>query len=324
LIGVGNPATASRSLGTTGLRITAVALGCAALGDMPAEFGDRVTRDRALATIRAALDGGLRLIDTAAIYGEGRSEERLGAVLRARGGVPPGVTVSTKADRDPRSGDFSGAQMRRSVEASLERLGLEAIPLLFLHDPEHTTFAAAMMPGGPVEALVRLRDEGRIHHLGVAGGAIPLLLRFVETGLFEAVITHNRFTLLNRSAEPLLELASARGVAVINAAPYATGLLAKGSATGRYAYRIAPPSVVARAREAEDRCRRYGVPLAAAALALSLREPRIAATIVGMTRPSRVEETLALAATPVPDALLGELAPLATLDDPEAGRWAAK
>lgn len=312
-----------RRFGPTTLEVTPLCVGCAELGNMPETFDYSVSEEQALATIRAALRSPIRFIDTAASYGDGESERRIGIVLRELGGVPPGYVLATKADRDLTTGDFSGEQMKRSVERSLRLLGLDRLRLLYLHDPEHISFARIMAPGGPLAVLQRFKDEGVIQHLGVAGGPIDLMIQYVETGAFEAVITHNRYTLLNRTADPLLEIASARGLAVVNAAPYGSGLLAKGpDAYPRYAYRQASALIVERARQMADLCARAGVSLAAAALQFSLRDPRLTTTIVGMSRPERLEQTLALARHPLPESLWAELETLAPgADDPEAGRW---
>jgi D-threo-aldose 1-dehydrogenase len=213
--------------------------------------------------------------------------------------------------------------MRRSIERSRQLLGLERLELVFLHDPEHTTFEAAMAPDGPVAVLQELRQQGVIAHLGLAGGPPDLMLRFVETGVFEAVITHNRYTLLNRSAEPLIEAASRAGLGIINAAPYGSGMLAKGPrAYPRYAYTGAPPELVERAEALAAICERFDVPLAAAALQFSMRDPRIISTMVGITRPERIAQTLELAAVHVPDALWDAVTALSDRDfDPEAVRW---
>jgi D-threo-aldose 1-dehydrogenase len=220
------------------------------------------------------------------------------------GGLPAGVVLATKADRDLRTGDFSGDQVRRSVERSLSLLGLDRLQLVYLHDPENTTFEAAMATGGPVQVLLGLKAEGVITHVGVAGGPIDLMMRYVETGAFEAVITHNRYTLLDRTAGPLLDLAAQRGLGVANAAPYGSGILAKGpDAYPRYAYREADPEEIEHVRQIEALCQGYDVPLAAAALQFSLRDPRITTTIVGISRPERVAQTIALAQHPIPDEL---------------------
>jgi D-threo-aldose 1-dehydrogenase len=275
---------------------------------MPEAFAYSVSEERALATIRAAFAGPFNFLDTAASYADGESERRIGKVIRELGGIPSGFVVATKADRDLRTLDFSGAQMRRSVERSLRLLGLDRLDVCYLHDPEHEDFADITRPGGALDALQRLTADGVIQHLGLAGGPIDLMLRYADIGCFEAVITHNRYTLLNREAEPLLDFAARRGVAVLNAAPYGSGILAKGPrAYPRYMYREAPPAVVERAGRMEAACGRYGVPLAAAALQFSLRDSRITSTIVGMTYPERLEQTLSLARTPVPDDLWLEL-----------------
>lgn len=313
-----------RILGRTGLEVSVICAGCAPLGDMPEAFGYRVPEDRALATIRAIFQSPITFLDTAAAYGDRESERRIGLVLRELGGLPPGFVLATKADRDLATGRFDADQVRRSVERSLRLLGLERLQLVYFHDPEHAglSVSEALAPGGPVEALLRLRDQGLIEHVGVAAGPIDMLVAYVETGLFEVVITHNRYTVLNRTAEPLIRRANELGVAVVNAAPYGSGLLAKGpSAFPRYAYREAHPEEIERARQIEVLAQRYGVPLAAVALQFSLRDPRIAATIVGMSRPERVVETVHLATLPIPAALWDELATIPPLDyDPQTGR----
>src|SRR6266700_4055205 len=157
---------APRPLGSTGLQVTPICIGTAPLGNMPETFAYSVGEERALATIRAFFTGqgnsgtsSFNFLDTAASYGDGESERRIGLVLRELGGVPPGFVLATKADRDLQTGVFTGAQMQRSVERSLRLLGLEQLQLVYLHDPEHISFAEAMQPGGPAEALqFSLRD----------------------------------------------------------------------------------------------------------------------------------------------------------------------
>ena len=293
-----------RTLGATGLSVSPLCVGCAPLGDMPETFEYGVDEERASRTLEAVFESPINFLDTAASYGDGESERRIGEVLKGMGGLPEGVVLATKADRDLQTGEFSGEQMRRSVERSLRLLGLDRLQLVYLHDPEHGSFERLMAPGGAVEVLRDLKDEGVIEHLGVAGGPIDMEIRYVETGLFEAVITHNRYTLLDRSAEPLLDVAAERGVALLNAAPYGSGILAKGpDVYARYEYQEAPQEMIERARAMQKVCREFGVPLAAAALQFSMRDPRVASTIVGMTRPERVGQTLELAAISVPGEL---------------------
>ncbi len=301
-----------RPLGSTGLSVSPVCVGCAPLGNMPATFEYSVSEQRAYETLRAVFHSPLNFLDTAASYGDGESERRIGETLKQFGGLPEGCVLATKADRDLDSGDFSGEQMKRSVERSLRLLGLDRLQLVYLHDPEHETYEHMMAPGGPVEVLLDLKDEGIIEHVGVAGGPVDLMIRFVETDLFGAVITHNRYTLVNRTAEPLLDVAAQRGVAALNAAPYGSGILAKGpDAYARYEYKEAPHEMVERVRAMEKECWELGVPLAAAALQFSLRDPRVVSTVVGLSRPERVGQTIDLATHPVPDELWERLDALA-------------
>ncbi len=312
-----------RQLGRTELLVSPICIGGAPLGDMSDAFGYSVPTDRALATLRAAFASPINFTDTAAIYGDGESERRFGLVLRELGGLPAGAVLATKADRDPKTNDFSGEQIRRSVTESLERLGLSHIQLMYIHDPEHSTFEEIMGPGGAFEVLRAFQDEGVIGHLGISGGPIDMLIRYVETDGFVAVETHNRYTLLNRSAAPLLDVCAARGVAVVNAAPYASGILAKGpDSSARYAYQEVPDLVLERVRRLAAICAEHGVPLAAAALQFSMRDPRVASTVIGITRPERIAQTIELASHPIPDAIWPLLDAVGfDADDPEANRF---
>jgi len=288
---------------------------------MPDTFGYAVSEEGARATIRATFKSEINFLDTAASYGDGESERRIGLVLRELGGVPDGVVLATKADRSLDTGDFSGDQMKRSVDRSLRLLGIDRLQLCYLHDPEHVSFEEITRPGGALDVLQRLTAEGVIEHLGMAGGPIDLMMRYVDLGCFDAVITHNRYTLLNREAEPLLAQASRLGIAAVNAAPYGSGMLAKGPGVyPRYMYRDAPAEMVERARTIEATCARHGVRLAAAALQFSLRDPRVTSTIVGMTRPERLAQTIELAHVPIPDELWEELGVTESVPSPSDAR----
>lgn len=298
-----------RPLGRTGLQVTALCLGCAPLASMPAVFGP-VSEPQALDLLRAFFQSPIRFFDTAADYGDGESERRIGLAIGERGGVPAGFVLATKIDRDPATGDFSGDQARRSLERSLRLLGVDHLPIVHLHDPEYavTSFEAITGPGGAVEVLRDYKRQGVIGAVGIAAGPIPMMIRYVETGAFDLVLTHNRYTLVDRSAEPLIALAAERGLAVLNAAPYGGGMLAKGpDAWPSYMYRAADPALVARVRAIDRLCAARGIPLAAAALQFSLRDPRIASTVVGMSRPERLAQTVALARHPVPDDLWAQI-----------------
>ena len=228
-------------LGRTDLMVTSIGFGTSGLGDMPDTYGYGVDADRAKATVVAIFGGSANLIDTSRLYGMGRSEERIGAVIRERGGLPPGFVVSTKLDRDPETNRFDAAQARRSIEQSLKALGLERVDLLHLHDPEHArSFKEATARDGALGELFRIKEEGLAKAVGLAAGIVTQMMPLLNDWDFDALITHNRFTLANRNADAMLNLARARGIAVINAAPYASGVLAKGSdAYPRYVYQEA-------------------------------------------------------------------------------------
>jgi D-threo-aldose 1-dehydrogenase len=301
-------------LGRTGLLVTPICFGTSALGSFPSQYGYEVGADRAVATMRRIFNGPVNFVDTSNEYGNGGdSERRIGKALAEIGGLPAGFVIGTKVDPIPGSTDFSGARVRASVKESLERLGLDRLQLVFFHDPEKKTFEQGMAPGGPVEALVALRDEGVIEHIGVAGGPIDLMLRYLATGVFEAIISHNRYTLIDQSAEPLIVDAVARGIAFINAAPYGGGMLARGpDAVPRYCYAPASKETIERARQMQRVCASSNVPLAAAALQFSTSDKRVGSTIVGVSDPARIHETLELANWPISDAVWTKLRELAS------------
>ena len=307
-----SPITSRRELGGTGLSVTPICFGTSPLASMARLYGYEVDEERAVATIRAALASPVNFLDTSNDYGQdGAAERRIGAAIRQAGGLPRHVVLATKVDPDPRTGDFGGDRVRASLEESMERLGVDRVALLHLHDPERITFEEGVAPGGPVKALVDLRERGLVEHLGVAGGPVGLLQQYLDTGEFEVVLSHNRYTLLDRSAEPLFRNAADRGLGVLNAAPYGGGMLSKGPAVQqKYAYSAPDHRVTAAAEAMGAACRRHGVPLAAAALQFSMRSEVIVSTVVGVSAPERIDQTLELAGVAIPDELWAELEPL--------------
>lgn len=175
--------------------------------------------------------------------------------------------------------------MHRSVERSLRLPGVDRLQICSLYDHEHIGFTAAMAPGDPVEVLRQLQETGVIQHLGVAGSPIKM-------------------TMQHQEAVPFWEICQPHGVAALIAAPYGSGILAKvPGAYSRYMYNPAPESYVRHAFALEALCQTYGVPLAAVALQFSLRNPRITSTILGISKPERLQETLRLAQQPIPETL---------------------
>jgi D-threo-aldose 1-dehydrogenase len=311
------------ALGKTKLKVARLSFGTSGLGDMPDTYGYGVDAERAKATVRAIFDSPVDFLDTARVYGFGRSEERIGAVIRERGGLPPGFVLSTKLDRDPESNRFDGTRVRRSLEESLKALGLDRIHLLHLHDPEYAASLAEVTgPKGALSELFKMKEEGLADAVGLAAGRLDIMMPILRDFDFDALITHNRFTLTNRNAEPMIDFAVSKGIAVLNAAPYAGGVLAKGSGSyRRYVYQEASDAMLGPVRRIEAICARHEIPPGAAALQFSMRDPRIASTICGVTRPERVAETLAWARWPIPQAAWDELLALPfAMDDPEATR----
>ncbi|KJQ53431.1 aldo/keto reductase [Microbacterium sp. SA39] len=275
--------------------------------------------DAALETALSLLRSGL-LIDTSHNYSGGASERTLGvalATLAPNERSSAAARILTKVDRDPETGRFDADRVLRSAEESLGRLGVDAVPLLHLHDPYVVTVRDALAPGGAVSGLVRLREEGVAASIGIAAGPAPLVQRYVDSGLFDAVLCHNRYTLVDRSAAPLFEDARRRGMRVFNAAPFGGDLLARGPRPGaRYHYRSASDELRGWTAGAEAVCLRHGVSLPAVALTISLHADVVDATVVGVSSPARLEALLGLADTTIPEAVWAELDALGPAPSP--------
>jgi D-threo-aldose 1-dehydrogenase len=315
-----------RRFGSTDLEVPPIAVGFAQIGDMREAFGYSVSEADAIETVKETLASPFNYIDTAALYGDGESERRIGIALKELGGLPDGAVLQTKAGRNPENDDFRPETVKRRFERSLSLLGVDRVDILYLHDAEWTTFEDAMAPGGAVSLLQGFKEQGMVDYLGVASGPNDVELQYIETGIFDAVITHNRYTLLTQIAEPVIAAAHGRGMAVLNAAPYGSGMLAKGpDQYPRYAYQMASPAMVERTNELAAIAERYGVSLPAIALQFSMRDPRITTTIVGMSQPERLRQTVELASVQIPAALWEEVAALPPLpeasEDPEANRF---
>ena len=296
-------------LGRTELSVTPICMGTSALGNFPSQYGYEVTTEQAVDTLLSVFESPINFVDTSNNYFE--AERRIGQALKEVGGLPEGFVIATKVDPEHGSTNFSGARVRASVEESRQRLGLERLQLVHLHDPEQLTFEEATARGGPVEALLQLQAEGVIDNIGVAGGPVELMMRYLALDQFQVIISHNRYTLVDSSAGPLAEEAARRGVAFINGAPYGGGMLVKGpEQQPNYCYQPASRDTLTRVAAMANACQAHHVPLAAAALQFSLRNENIASTMVGMSTPDRIAQTLELAGWPIPDALWDELAPL--------------
>lgn len=272
-------------------------LGTSSLGSDP---------DTAADTARAMLRSGM-LVDTSNMYAGGASERALGEALAALGADERDAAASrivSKADGDRETGVFDAARVRRSFDETRERLGVDRLSLLHLHDPYTVTSDEALAPGGAVEALVQLREEGAVDAIGIAAAPVPLMRRYVDSGLFDAVLCHNRFTLVDDSARSLFEAARERGMTVFNAAPFGGDLLVKGPRDGaRYEYRPIGDTLATWTASLFRVCAEHAVPTAAVALRFSTRSPLVDRTVVGVSSARRIEELLALHAVEIPDAL---------------------
>jgi D-threo-aldose 1-dehydrogenase len=252
--------------------------------------------------VRRALESGFTFLDTSNEYGDGESERRIGAVLREAGPRAHDVVIASKAD--PRRGlrVFDGDRVRESFGESIHRLGVDRLAVFYLHDPERFDFAEMTKPGGAVDAMRDLKAEGLVNFIGVAGGEVPEMHRYLDSGILDVILNHNRFTLLDRSADPLITDCVAAGVAFVNAAPYASGMLAKPlAAQPPYRYRAPDPAVTV--TWLHEVCGRFGVPLAALALQFSTRDLRIGSTVVGVSAPERIDELARNAALEIPQEL---------------------
>ena len=311
------------SVAKTTLDIPAICFGTSALGDMPDTYGYAVDEARARATLNAIFDNEIGFIDTSRNYGSGRSEARIGATIRERGGLPKDFIISSKLDRNMENNLFDGDRAKASLDESLKALGVSSIPLLHLHDPEYaSSLSDVTKKGGALDVLFRMKEQGLAQAVGLAAGRIDVMMRLLRDYPFDAIVSHNRFTLLNRNGTEMFEFAKSRGIAVINVAPYASGILAKGAAVQPlFAYQTADDTVVSRAKAIEAQCAKHGVPTGAAALQFSMRSPLIASTICGVSTPERVQQTIDWANYTIPDALWKDLAALPfDMDDPEARR----
>lgn len=275
------------------MHVTSVTLGAAFLGDNP---GPDALAD---ALIASKYD-----VDTSNMYTLGASERHLGGAIARAGGLPHGKRVFSKADRDLDSGVFDGDRVRRSLDESLTRLGVDRLPLYQLHDPYTIDFADAMAPGGAVPALVALRDEGLIGAIGIAAGQTALVHEYVLTGVFDVVLSHNRFTLVDQAARATFVSARELGMTVFNAAPFGGGILADATGAKKtYGYKqdfsLEFAGHLARLRTL---ALEWEVNLAAAALQFSLRSELVDTTVVGIPSLERLAALDGLIAAPVPDA----------------------
>jgi D-threo-aldose 1-dehydrogenase len=299
-------------VGRTGVRVTRLGLGGVALsGAPPSTDPERVTReDEAVALVRRSLALGVTYLDTAPMYGVGRSEHRYGQALRDR--PRDSFVLSTKVGRvlHPAAPgwafDFSAAGVRASFESSLERLGLEQVDILFVHDPDDH-YQQALSDAFPM--LVELRAAGRVRAIGAGMNQWQMELEFARQGVCDCFLLAGRYTLLDQSAlGEFLPYCVEHSIGVIAGGPYNSGILAVGPRDGAtFNYRPASAEMMDKARRVAAVCERRGVPLRAAALQFILAHPAIVSVIPGARSIAEVEENVALVEHPIPVELWDEL-----------------
>jgi len=282
-----------------------------------------VSDEAAAGTLAAAWAAGIRAFDTAPHYGVGVSERRIGAFLA---GYPRDeFTVCTKVGRllVPATGgvegeggfydippltrvrDYSRDGARRSLEESLERLGLDRVDMVLIHDPDDFMEQAA---GEAYPALAELRDQGVVRAIGAGMNTTAPLAWLIERCDLDCVLVAGRYTLLDQSAaDVLFPLCQRRGVAVLACGVFNSGILADPGDGAAFDYAPASPGLLARARRMRDACASYGVPLPAAALQFTARHPAVTAAVVGARAAEEVTADVSYLQLLIPAALWAEL-----------------
>ncbi|HXF64375.1 MAG TPA: aldo/keto reductase [Caldilineaceae bacterium] len=320
----------SKTLGRTGLAVSIVGLGTAFLG-MPAvsgatasyeELAANIDEELGIQTVHAALEAGCTLIDTAALYGGGRSEAIIGRALAARPDLAAKCTVTTKVGRTIEGYDYSYDAVMRSIEASQRRLGLARLDVVYIHDQMHVPMEQVMGKGGALDALRRLQAEGVVRYVGTAADDPRTNAPYIETGEFDAAVVPRAWSLINLfAAERILPAAQKHNVGLVIATPLERGLLATGPLPDvSYFDRNYSPACQAHVGKLKALCEAHGVPLVAAALQWCTRHPQVATAIPGARFPAEAVENARAAEVEIPDQLWAELEPL-LVHWPEAARF---
>jgi D-threo-aldose 1-dehydrogenase len=306
-------------------RLGKLGYGVAQIGNLYREG----TEETAIDAVNAAWDAGVRYFDTAPHYGLGLSELRLGKALVGR--PRNDFFVSTKVGRELvpnpeydgeldlangfavpatllRKPSFDYDGICRSLESSLERLGLDSVDIMYIHDPD--AYDLHPMLDLALPAAERLRSEGLVKAIGVGSKSVEALRRGVRDASLDVIMIAGRYTLLEQpAAEELLPECMERNVTVVLAAPFNSGILAKSSPTalGRYEYGSAPSELLLKAQRISDVCQRYGVELPAAALQYPLRHPAVANVVAGATNRTQIEQNMNYINQDIPEAMWAEL-----------------
>jgi L-galactose dehydrogenase len=288
----------TRPLGRTGLDVPIIAFGASSLGQ---EFR-AVRLDEALASVRAALECGMNLIDTSPFYGRGMSEVLLGIALE---GVPRhDYLLCTKLGRyDLTHFDFSARRVAESVDVSLHRLRTDHLDIVLCHDIEFVPMQQIVDETLP--ALRRIQTAGKVRFIGFSGYPQKIFRFICDQADVDCVLSYNQYTLQNtRFADETLGYLAARGIGAMNAGPFSARLLTDAPLP---AWLKEPEAVKAAARRAADVCRSRGSSIAKLALQFAIANPAIATTVAGSANPANVRAWAEWAASPLDEDLLREV-----------------
>jgi D-threo-aldose 1-dehydrogenase len=285
-----------RTLGRTGLQITEIALGGGGIGGLRTTDSDNI----GAATVKRAIELGITHIDTAPGYQQ--SERRFGIALRELGGLPPGVHISTKCNLHlSPTGQYLPEETRRSVENSLHILGMDSVDVLLVHAP--ATIDPVLAPGGMLEQLERLREEGKFRWIGLGERDHTILRQAIRSGRFDVILTFADYNLVRQTASPLIEEATNAGVGAMLAQVFLFGLLAGPEPDpAQYAAHSYSEYLVADVNAAHawwSWARERGVSLRAVALQFAMRLPSVGTVVVGADTPEHIEQSLAAAYEPI-------------------------
>jgi len=305
-----------KTLGRTGFRIGVIGLGGAPLGRLTTPEQARQAIDMLHAVCERHPQDGLLLLDTAGLYGQGQSESLIGEALRERPDLREHVLVATKVGQCPRGFGYTYDETLPRIEASLERLGMERLPLVHIHDAPQELLPTVMGKGGCLEALRKLQGEGVIEHIGIAVNDPTDNTPYIETGEFATAVVPEAFSLLTQVAEERIFPAAERfGMGITIATPIERGLLASGVAPFRagevtFSARNFSGECLAHVERIQAVCAARGVSLLAAALQFIVRHPQVTAAIPGADTVEQALANCAAADEPIPDSFWTALQPL--------------
>jgi aryl-alcohol dehydrogenase-like predicted oxidoreductase len=286
-----------RPLGKTGIQLPWLSFGASSLGQ---EFRP-VDLNEALTAVRVALELGMNFIDTSPFYGRGMSECLLGVALR---GVPrDSYLLGTKLGRyDLAHFDFSARRVIESVDVSLHRMGVRHLDILLCHDIEFVEMSQIVDETLP--AIRKLQQQGKVRFVGISGYPMNIFRYVLDRAELDVILSYNHYTLQNTMLAGLVPYLKAKGVGIMNAAPFSARLLTNQSLPP---WHKATPEVRAACKRAADHCAKRGVDIAQLALQFSIANEDMATCVVGSANPENVRKWVQWSEQPLDRALLGEV-----------------